>query len=326
MLALLAAVGAVLCFSMVPVFLRHFAKLLDFWTVNGVRYTTGALFWLPYVIASMRRPRQPRPVEDGKVPAPLEGPFPRGHRWVWLYALIPAAVNIVGQVGWGLAPYYNSAPTIGFAIRSAFLFTALLGFAFIPAERAVARRPTFYYGAVVCALGLMLMFAEPLLGRQPSGHERTSVPGMLILLWVAVCWGGYAVSVRIFMAGFPIRLAFGVVSLYTAAGLVTLMFLRGDYRQLGNLAVVNLILLVVSGVIGIAFGHVFHYRAIHGLGPVIASGMQLACPFVISAAAWVFLGETMTGLQLLGGMTILAGGYLLVRAKALADARAQPRP
>ena len=44
--------------------------------------------------------------------------------------------------------------------------------------------------------------------------------------------------------------------------------------------------------------------------------MTMAGAFVTYALAVVSLGQTMTGLQLLGGLGVVGGGLALVRAKA----------
>jgi len=289
-----------MCFSSVPVFLRHLTGYLDAWTVNAVRYGTAALFWLPFVLALTR---------SGHRAAPNPA-----RRSVWLAALVPVTPNLIGQVGWAICPYYLDAPTIGFLIRTSFLFTALLGFLFIPAERPLARRPLFLLGAVLCMGGVFLMYVE----RLPAGSfgEAKAWIGLGVALGTALCWGGYAIGVRTFLRGYRLRLAFGVVSLYTAAGLVALVLMVGRYEQLARLPGREWVLLVGSAFLGIAFGHVLYYRGIHGIGPVVASGTMMAGAFWTYLLAVLFLGETMTRVQLLGGVGVVLGGLALVRARA----------
>jgi len=61
---------------------------------------------------------------------------------------------------------------------------------------------------------------------------------------------------------------------------------------------------------------VLYYRAIHHLGPIVSSGVLLAAPFLTFLGAWIMLGERMRGLQFVGGITIIAGGVCLLKAKA----------
>jgi len=296
--------AAMLCFSAVPVFLRHLTGYLDAWTVNAVRYGVSAVFWLPFVVALSRR--SARPV----IPATT----PRQSRSIFLAALVPSVPNLIGQIGWATCPYYLDAPSIGFLIRTSFLFTALMGFVFIPAERPLIRRPLFAVGTVLCLAGVGGLYAERLGDAGVSGETRWI--GLAVVLGTSLCWGGYAVAVRHFLQPYPLRLAFGVVSLYTTAGLVAMALAFGKVHQLASLPPREWLLLIGSAMLGITFGHVLFHRGIHGVGPIIASGVTMAGAFVTYALAVAFLGETMTALQLLGGLGIVAGGLALVRAKA----------
>ena len=300
-IAIVCIVAAMCCYAVIPIFLRHFTKYLDPWTVNGVRYSVSALFWLPYVTVYMQRRRH--------LPAPAR---PAG-RSIWLDALPPAAVNLIGQVGWGLCPYYpgNDPATIAFTIRLSFLFTMLFGFALIPAERPLMKRPLFLCGAAVCLAGLFMMFAQGL-----AEGGLGSLPGTIILAATTIFWGAYSVSIRRYMGGYPIRAAFGVVGLYTAVALVILMLILGKPGRLADMPAGTWGLLILSAFIGIAFGHVLYYRAIHHLGPIISSGVLLAAPFLTLLGAWIMLGERMGDLQRVGGVTIIAGGICLLKAKA----------
>ena len=169
---------AILCYGVTPVFIRYFVDYLDPWTVNGMRYFFGALFWLPLVLAA------------------------RGGGAVWRAALIPSAINLVGQVGWGVSPYFISAPMMGFVYRLSFLFTVVLGFVFIQEERRLAREPAFLAGAAICLIGVALMFWERM-----GGSAQNSLAALAIVLATNFLFGAYAVSVRRYMAGYSVRLS-----------------------------------------------------------------------------------------------------------------------
>jgi len=309
--AALCVVVSMFCYAVVPIFLRYFRRVgLDPWTVNGLRYAVAALFWLPFVVGSMRRLGRPGNEASDH------------HRNVWRDALVPTAINLLGQIGWGICPYFaeNDAATIAFTIRTSFLFTMLFGFALIPSERPLLKRPLFLIGAAVCVGGVVLMFVQKL-------NVSGSWHGMAFLLATALVWGGYAVSVRRCMSGYPIRLAFGVVSLYTACGLLVGMLInvgwmsaRGQRWALPAQGPGVWALLILSAFIGIAFGHVLYYRGIHRLGPIISSGILLAGPFVTFVGSWLVLGETITALQLAGGVSVILGGACLLMSKAQIEA------
>jgi len=301
----LCAIGATLCFGGVPPVLRHLSLYLDPWTVNATRYSTAALFWLPYVVLTSRRLGR--------------GGAGRFARNIWVAALIPTAWNILGQIGWAVCPYYAEASTIGFVIRSSFLFTVLMGLAFIPVERLLLRRPIFYVGAALGVGGVTAIFLQKLLA---PADQQTGATGVVLIVVTAVFWGGYAVSVRRCLAGYPLRLAFGVICLYTSTALVLVAVaagLLGKTRPLSALPGREWAWMLGSAMLGIALGHILLYRAIHGIGPLVTNGIALIQPFVTFAAAAAALGETMGASQLAGGLAVVAGGYCLVRARGEVD-------
>ena len=297
-----------LSFGIIPIFLRYFAGAdLDAWTVNGVRYSVGALFWLPFLLLLERQP--------GPETAAATG------RGLWRDALVPSVVNVIGQAGFGLSPYYVSASTIGFALRLSFLFTIAFGFAVLAEERLLARRPTFWGGAAMSLGGVVVMFLDKL-----QGGSVDSLTGLLILFVTALAWGGYSVSVRHYMARYPARQSFGAISIYTSVALVVLMLWRGRVGTLASIGAGLWINLMVSALVGIAFGHVLYYQGIHRLGPVAASGIMLVTPFVTHLFAAVFLGERLSGVEWAGGLVVVVGGGLLVAARGQIEAGAAKHP
>ena len=282
-------VAAVLTFGSIPLFLKHFTAFLDAWTVNGLRYGMAALFWLPFVIR-------------------LRGSTPPG-RNVWRDAIPPTVVNAVGQVGFALAPYHNDASVIGFASRASFLFSMVLGFALLPQERVVVRRPLFWLGSAGIAVGLYGMY------RSGVQQGSTSLLGMAIMLGTAVSWGFYGVLVRRHVAGYDVRLSFGVISLYTTGLLWLAMFAFGQWPKALHLSAGLWGLLAASSILGIALSHVLLYRSIHALGPVVTEGGLCACPFLTALGAVLILKEAMGPAQWVGGSLLAVGCVCLVVSK-----------
>ncbi len=356
--AVVSLLAAMAGFGLIPIFLRYFTDYLDAWTVNGVRYSIGALFWLPFLLFLERDPVTPaekgtgpfcattnaarrcRPAgRSGKrrlSPLPLmpadasESPGKSGTAKqrgnervqpadpggrlrpgnVWLNAIVPSVVNVIGQAGFGDCPYYVPASTLGFILRLSFLFTILFGFVFLAEERLLGRKPAFWAGVAVSVLGVVLMFVNKL-----QGADDASWKVIPIIVGTALAWGGYSVSVRYYMASYSARQSFGVISIYTSAALVALMFLWGKPGLLAALAPKLWGLLMGSALIGIAFGHVLYYRGIHRLGPVVANGIMLITPFVTYLAAALVLREQLDLVELAGGILVVAGGACLVFAK-----------
>lgn len=289
---LLALLGVILAWALTPLILKYFAGIMDAWTVNGMRYILTALFWLPWVIR--RLPSLPE------------------RRGIWRDAMGPALFHMLGQAGWGLAPYFNDASVMNFVSRLSFLLTVAAGLWLLREERVLARRPSFWTGVVATVLGLAALFGG---GLRTGG---TSPAGMGILVWTSCCWCGYAILVRRRMRRYPIRVAFGVVSLLVAPGLAAAMFALGDWRALAALSLPQWTLLAASAWIAIALGHVMYYRSLQSLGPVITEGALALVPFVTAVAARFTLGEHMNAAQWLGGALLVSATYFLLRARRIA--------
>jgi drug/metabolite transporter (DMT)-like permease len=235
---------------------------------------------------------------------------------VWKDALEPAAVNVVAQTCWAVAPYYNDASVIGFMFRMTFLFSAVIGYVLLHEERAFVRHPVFAAGSLGVIAGVLLMYQGGLAG------AGTSPAGLAIMIWTAVCWAMYGVSVQRKMQAYPARLSFGVISIYTCGALVFLMFLFGKPSDLSTVPGREVMLLTVSGVLGIGIGHVLLYRAIRILGPVMTQSAFSVMPFIGALIAYLVLGEVLTPAQWLGGLIVVGScAVMLWLKKHLSEAR-----
>jgi drug/metabolite transporter (DMT)-like permease len=291
--ALFAMGLSVLFWSSVPLLLKYFTHVLDTWSVNGMRYLFSASFWLPYVLKHVRET----------------------DRKIWTQVIPPATAHVIGQIFFGIAPYYNDATIINFVSRVSFLFTTLFGFSLLRDERPLARSGWFWGGVTATATGLIVMY------RGGIGTTSTSTFGMLILLGCAAFWGLYSVLVRRHLHGYSARLSFGIMSIYSAPLVLGVMFWLGDWRQVLNLSGLQWFLLWLSAVAGIALGHAFFYQAIHTLGPITSEGGLLLIPFITAVLAYAFIGEHLTSIQWMGGLVLILGSCFLLLAKALVHRR-----
>ena len=282
---------ALFFWAVVPLLLEHFTHLMDPWTANGARYFFAAAFWLPFVVRTLSRMA------------------PAARRAAWRSALVPAAAHCTAQVFFGIAPYYNNATMLNFGCRLSIPFATLFGFWLLKSERALARAPVFWAG-LACALGgFLLMF------QNGFGTDSTSVPGMLMLLGFAATWGIYVVFVRRNLSGYPVHLAYGIVSLLTCVPLVALMFGFGEWHVLLHLPPRQWLILIFSALIGLTLGHVFYYRAIRVMGPIASEGCMLLIPFQTAILAHFLMGDRLSPAQWSAGAILILGCTLLLRAR-----------
>jgi drug/metabolite transporter (DMT)-like permease len=142
--------------------------------------------------------------------------------------------------------------------------------------------------------------------------EEVTTLGIVIILGCGTFFGFYSVSVRHFLRGIHPIVGFGIVSNYVSLATLTGMFTLGNYSQLLDLSLRNLLVLSGSAVLGIAMGHFFLYSAVSRLGAAITAGGQTLIPFpTMLLASWI-LHESMTGLEWVAGLTMVVGAALLL--------------
>ncbi|MCA9278829.1 MAG: DMT family transporter [Phycisphaeraceae bacterium] len=286
--------------SSVPLFLKFFAdKHIDFWTSNGWRYGFSALLWLPVIVIGLTNRTLPKRV--------------------WKLALIPAMINAGSQILFTWAHYKISPGLLTFGLRSNIVFAAIGAAIFFAAERKVIGIPEYLLGILLVILGTtgtVVLGSEPLVG--------ATLGGVLLAVGAGAGFAAYALSVRHFMQGINAIRSFSVISLYTAAVMVTLMVVFGEQQgmsAINKLSASQFVWLLVSAVIGIALGHVFYYHSINRLGLAISSGVVQLQPVFVSIASFYFYGEVLSMEQWQAGLISVFGAVLVLWCKQLTRRR-----
>lgn len=297
---------ALIGWSSIPLFLKHFSHSIDPWTSNGWRYGCSALFWSPVVIWGITRRN-----------------LPRG---IWHAALWPSAINCVAQVAFCVAHYKIEPGLLAFGLRSNIVFAVIGAAVLFASERRVIRSPAFLAGVLLViggTLGTVLLGPDGV----PEGSTRT---GVLLALAAGAGFAAYALAVRKCMHGINAIQSFAVISLYTAIGMVGLMVAIGDGYGLSALDLIGRPLseaaggvrapflldqfgmLLLSSLIGIALGHVAYYYAIAKLGVAVSSGVIQLQPFFVSLASLALFDERLTGPQWASGTVAVLGATMLL--------------
>ncbi len=287
LLGSLSLLASLLCWATVPLFLRSFIHEIDGWTANGVRYPLSALIWLGPLLYFHRK---------GFV------------RPVYLKrALLPAAINIIGQSLWAWSPYYLEPAMMTFLVRISSLSAILGTFVLFRDEAGLLRSAVFWTGLAACLVGFLgLTF----LGKEtPHGSTLT---GVILITICGVFWGYYGVTVRWAMQGVHVLVSFPIICVYTSVGTLFLMLLFGEPSRLLDMQAHRLLLLALSAVIGIAVAHVFFYKSIERIGVAISTGAQLLSPFVTAVGSYYIFREILTFGQWVSGTIMLVGCGLLL--------------
>ena len=282
--------GNILCWAAVPVLLRYLTHSVDAWTANGFRYPMAAVLYWPVLVIAWRS----------------------GHlnRQVIGRCIVPSFLALGGQVFWALAPYYLPAGAIGFLMRFSLVFALVGAVLVFPDEMKLLTLPSFYIGLVLCVIGFIVMAISKV-----QFDADVTLLGIGIMLLCSVFFGFYGISIRYFLRGIHPLVGFGIVSHAVSIGTLAAMFMVGHYEDLAVVTGRDWLVLIGSSVLGIALGHYFLYSAVARLGAAISSAAQTLIPFLTVLLASRFLGESMSSLEWIAGITMVAGAAALLYAQ-----------
>jgi drug/metabolite transporter (DMT)-like permease len=146
--------------------------------------------------------------------------------------------------------------------------------------------------------------------------------GELAALVAAMIWACTLCTFRRFGDGIPAR----VLTLYkNCIALVCLLAAIAIVRPALPEDPGPCRLLVLSGVIGLAFGDTAFYAALSRLGAQLTAATQCLAPPVAALLGWIVLSETLSAIQILGmSLTVVAvGGVVLEGGSGLVEDRAR---
>ncbi|MBN1351236.1 DMT family transporter [candidate division KSB1 bacterium] len=288
--ATLALLVSILCWSVVPLFLKYFTKHIDGWTANGYRYPFAALLYIPWLFIFFRK---------GNLTPD-----------VWKQALLPASINLVGQSLWAWAPYFINPALQAFIVRLSVVWAVMGSFILFSDEQQLLKSKRFWSGILLAITG----FLGIVLGGSKLPADST-LTGIIIIILCSVFWALYNLAVRRNMNSIDSRLAFGVISLYTAIGCLILMFILGTPSAIFHLPARVNFYLFLSAFIGIATAHVLFYVAMKRIGVAISTSVNLASPFITAILSYMIFNEILTGVQWGAGVLLASGAILLLWAQ-----------
>src|SRR5947208_12275205 len=225
----------------------------------------------------------------------------RQHIWLLVAA---AALGIwLNQLSYVYALEYSSASTIALILGATPIFTALIAFA-IGLERLHGR---FWIAAAVSFAGVALIA----LGK--SGGVSGSLKGDALGVATAATWAAYTVAIAPLMRRYsPYRISALVLAIGWLA--VAITGFRQVEHQSFHLSVLVSACLVYATLGPLVLTNILWFRAVDAVGPSRATLVGNLQPFVAAIIAVVLLSETITPLQVLGGV-LIAGGIFLARRR-----------
>lgn len=288
--ATLSCIGVLACWSLGPILIKYLTGYIDSWTQNLLRYSVACLFWLPFLLKAVKR---------GQIEPKL-----------WRKAIVPAAANIAMQSLWAAGFYYVGAAFMALISKSSVIWITAFSLVFFADERGLVKSKRFWLGLVFSITGVIGVIYY----KQDFAASGT-ITGVIIAIVCAFMWAVYVLSARIAFRDTDSRIGFSIISIYTVAGLFVFGIIFGRIEQCLKMGIWPWVSIVISAVTAIALGHVLYYVAMKRIGATIPALVILAQPFTVFAISRVVFGESLSSLQLLFGLVLLAGSALAIYAQ-----------
>ena len=282
--------GALLFWTLAPIFITYLAGHIDSYTQNFLRYLTACLILLPFLLLSIRKKQ-----------------FDKS---TWLKAIFPAAANLTMQSLYASSFYYISPGFLILLLKLNVVWTALFSLIFFCDERPLAKSKRFWSGMVLSIAGVIgVMYYK-----EDFAQVKT-ITGISLTIGASLAFAVYAISAKIAFKKTDLRQAFAVTSIYTTIGLLILTFTLGDIKGSFSLNTWQWACVVVSAITGIALGHPLFYAAMRRIGATIPLLILLAQPFTVLAISHFVFEESMNIPQLLSGGVLLTGSGIAIWAQ-----------
>jgi drug/metabolite transporter (DMT)-like permease len=294
--ALLMNLGAVLCWSFVPLAIRFVSGYYSALFQALFRYMAALVVLWSFTVLVLK-PKRLR----NETPQLLS---------LWPKILLIAVVNYSFQLTFTIALYLLYPGLVTLVNQSLILFSVFLAALMFSDERPTLGSVLFVVGVVAAVVGVILT----ILGSNSFGAVRFSL-GIVVVLASALFWALMGALIRKWLGG--VSTSFALSSVFT---IVTLLFFFTYLVAYRGLPVPSAptgiwIFLVLSGLIGLGIGHSLYYRSVGILGLALSSSLALLIPLLVGVASFFLFRERLTWIQLVGGVSLLAGCYLVTRAR-----------
>lgn len=294
--ALAMYLGSILCWSISPILIRYIKDFYPVLLLIFLRYFVSLLVLWPFYFLSVDKDSRRRNFRL------LPSLLPR--------LLLIALLNYIFQISFTSALYLIYPGFATLIYQSGIIFSVFLAVFFFPDERKTLKSYRFQLGLICAVAGVILT----ILGGKNLGKMQFNLGVALILLSTA-SWALLGALLK--RLGPFISPTFAASTVFT---MVTPLYFLTYLAICGGLSVPEApnhiwIILICSGFIGVGIGQSLHYRSVHVLGISLVSSLGLLIPLLVGIASFFVFGELLSYLQLVGGVLLLSGSYLVIRIR-----------
>ncbi len=219
--------------------------------------------------------------------------------------LIPALIMAVHQIFFTAGIFMTSANVSSLMGRLNAVIIPLLSFIFYEDERRVVKNKYFLFGVFLALLGVLGV----ILGK--GSEEKIAGFNIGFVFLGTLGWSIYAVYMKKVVRTIEPLSIIAFVSLLSIIFFLPVVLVFGDIHKVTQVSTGKMWILFGSGILGVGLGNVFYYHAIRYVGTSISSVFFLLLPFSISIIAFFVLGETLTVMQIISGIILIAGCWIV---------------
>ncbi|MCB0214253.1 MAG: EamA family transporter [Anaerolineae bacterium] len=172
--------------------------------------------------------------------------------------------------------------------------------------------PRGWLGVALSLVGIVMIILGS--DRQVDFHfGGATLWGDVLMLGATLCWSAYTLLSRPLMRHYP---SLAVTGFSTTAGAIPLLLIATPSLMTVDWSALPLtawVAVIASGTFGIALAYAFWNFGVSRLGSARTALYSNLVPPIALVTAWLWLGETLTTQQLVGGVLALIGVVLARR-------------
>lgn len=221
--------------------------------------------------------------------------------------LLPSILVALFQMTNVAGVYMTNATMTGLVSRMSVAFIVIFSYFLYEGERKVMRSRFFLLANALIAAGILgLVLGEP-------EAELEFNLGVLITVVAAFFWAAYIISLRQIVDDFEPLAVVPIVQFMAALVFIPAVLLLGDVARVAAVGWEVNLLLVGSGILCVGLGNVTNYVAIRHLGATLPANTMAFKPLLTIVFAYLILGEVLTIAQMLSGLLLLLGTWIMIR-------------
>lgn len=295
-------VAAAFVWSWPSVMIRMLRTDFDVFTQSFFRYVAASVFLFAVGLIFARRKLQ-----DGASNLKM--------------LLIPALIMAAHQMFFTAGIFMTSAVVSSLMGRLNAIIIPVLSCIFYEDERRVVGNRNFLMGAFLALLGV----GGVMLGRGAMNVDGFNLGTVFVMLGT-LGWSIYAVYIKKILRSMDPLAIIAFVSLLSVLAFLPVVLIFGDIGKIAYVSMGKRMLLFGSGILGVGIGNVFYYHAVRHVGTSIPSIFFLLLPLSVGVIAFLVLGETLTVVQIVSGMVLIFGCFVVIRLAKKTRSQAVKQP